>query len=237
MDLDVEDMPRTNVVTPVQPLHHPFRVVGQAMTMIHPVNNKQHVPEHDKLAAVVAKHLHQMPQVPMHEPVLLPTVPNHHPLALPLAPHHSLPMLTQTQQKAGKLLVSALKKHGNTKPKVSKAVSKSKHHMGPSPTKPKPSSLSPSHQIHRTAGPVTLNSPNLSISSGNPNDGQSQIVELPSQNKELATLMNSMHSRQNKRRPRTQECGDQDNPEFTQLQKYQFAEAEDGEKAYNDDDL
>lgn len=225
MDLDAEVMP------PV-PTHRPFLSPTMA-----PVST--HQPVSVLLPSTPTHKPVLLPPAPTHQPVLLPTAPNHRPDALPQSPYHSLKALSQEQRKAGKMIISALHRKRNSKPTVLKAVSgtvKSKHQKGPSPSKKKPQSISPStHQVHRTTGPVTLNSPTSQTTSGNPNDGQ--IVELPRENEELALLMNGMYSREKKRRPRTQECGDQENPEFTRHQKLQLEEAAEGEAAYNDDEI
>jgi hypothetical protein len=232
MDLDVEIVQQSAVVMPSQasclptmppvPTHQPFSSPSMAP-----------VPTHQPVV---------LPSVPTHQPVVLPTVPNHRLNALPQSPFHLLKALSHEQQKAGKMIVLALKKKSSSKPTVLKAASrtvKSKHQKGPSPSKKKATSMSPStHQVHRTAGPVTLNSPisqTQTTTSGNPNDGL--IIELPHESEELALFTNGMYSREKKRRPRTQECGDQENPEFTRHQKFQYDEAKEGEAAYNDDDI
>jgi hypothetical protein len=83
-----------------------------------------------------------------------------------------------------------------------------------------------SHTVHRTAGPVLEHIAQQQHS--NPNESTT--------NQDLTQETLLMQSRQNKRRPRTQACGDQEFPEFKQHNKYQVAdEADEGPES--DDDL
>lgn len=140
-----------------------------------------------------------------HSPTIvsLPQTPNHKLVAQ--NPNSALLLLPQPRIVAKDLI----------KTRVSKAITKTKHQIAPSMVGK--NSASPTyHAAHRTAGPVleqSLQNPNASI-----------ISNLASPNDANYTMM---LSRQNKRRPRTQECGDQASPEFKQHNKFQIAGDED----------
>ena len=230
MDLDAEDALSHRVAAPPTPV---LRPPPHSPNLSQPVN-MPHVPTHvpEAFPTVPNHALHVMPTVPNHALHVMPTVPNHAPIIVSPKAKTLPPTFSQAQQKAGKLLVAALKKNGNTKPKISRAggVSKSKHQRETKGS-PRHNTTSPNHQVHRTTGAVTLYSPsanaNAQKSSGNPNDGQ--IVELPKENEALAQLMNPKFSREKKRKPWSQNCGDQENPEFSHARRYNVSEAEEGE--------
>ena len=220
MDLDAEDALSLSVAAPPTPVLRPPQ---HSPNLLQPMN-MPHVPTHVPEA---------FPTVPNHALHVMPKVPNHAPIVVSPKVKTPPPTFSQAQQKAGKLLIAALKKNGNTKPKISRAgVSKSKHQREKGSPRHN-TTTSPNHQVHRTTGAVTLYSPsanaNAQISSGNPNDGQ--IVELPKENAALTQLMNPMHSQEKKRKPWSQNCGDQENPEFSHARRYNVAEAEEGEIA------
>ena len=119
---------------------------------------------------------------------------------------------TLAQDMAGKLLVHVLKKYSN-RPRIAKATTKtkpqSKHQMDSSPSPPRSKSVSPKHH------PVHPTMPSISASQ------QTHHVESP------PSYPVDMLSRQGKRRPQTQQCGDEETPEFIQHNKFQVAEEED----------
>ena len=138
----------------------------------------------------------------------LPTI-----VSLPQTPNHALmPPSTLTAKDRIKLVVS-------------KVITKGKHRIEPSLNMGK-LAIPTNHAVHRTAGPVLEHIAQQQHS--NPNESTTN------QDHTQETLL--MQSRQNKRRPRTQECGDQETPEFKQHNKYQVAdEADEGPES--DDDL
>jgi hypothetical protein len=188
------------------------------------------------------------PVAPYHAPLLLPAVPTRLLALFPLAPFHAPGQTVLKQPHVVTTNIDVQKRQSDcamstvesqeltvinhlqqlsrtrqpTKPTVKKASIKTKHQSAKnaSPSS-KTAVASPPvlHAVYRTNGPVIQQaSSRQQASAAVSSDGGQKSSEK--------NFVNSMESRPNKRRPYSQNCGDQENPEFKHHHSLQIAEKE-----------
>ena len=187
------------------------------------------------------------PVTPYHAPLLLPAVPTRLLAVFPLAPFHApaqtvleQPHVVTTnidvQKRQSDCAMSTVESQELTvinhvqqlsrtqpsKPTVKKASIKIKHQFAKNASPSSETAVaSPPvlHAVYRTNGPVIQQaSSTQQASAAVSSDGGQKSTEK--------NFVNSMESRPNKRRPYSQNCGDQENPEFKHHHSLQIAEKE-----------
>ncbi|KAI2496840.1 hypothetical protein MHU86_17676 [Fragilaria crotonensis] len=146
-------------------------------------------------------------------------------------------MLSVVQRnETGESIVRALQETVNRKPKIAKAKSKAKHQTDlRSSPKSKLVSSPKHHPVQGINTPIALQPPSsIENALQLTHQGESKLIEKGNNiafrgDKQGANPVDIIQPQQNKRRARTQNCGDQENPEFMQHNKWQVVEEDEEE--------